>query len=760
VPTKGSRLQELRQNGFAEFILPIVIVKRNEITRDFVQLQVSGFEANFLAVRSSASDEDQEHSNAGRYLTLLNVPIADAYDAVIRVLKSYSTYSETDEVLIQPFLQQTTRSGVVFTHDPDTSSEYMLINYSNDPNITTVTSGSGNGRLEVIHSSFDFTSSSSVIQRNRHLIEVVKNVLDFSGGTPLDIEFAEVEEKIVILQVRSLKTYKTVPSTDLNQKYLSDLCDKIEDWKLPNSNVPGDTTVFGIMPDWNPAEIVGIRPRPLALSLFRELITDFSWAQGRNLLGYKNVTSESILFEISGQPYINVRNSFYSLIPREISSELSRKLINHYIEKLSNNPHLHDKVESEIVLSSYTFDVQDKLNALPGEIDSSEKEQLKRALIKLTRELILGEAYGLNDLIEDFRPLDFQLETILQVESSATERIQKLVSICKNRGAIPFASAARLAFIGTDLINSLVGVSIITKSDAEEFFNSIQTVTTRFLHDWSALDKEEFLDRYGHLRPGTYDIRIPTYGREFSRYFDQPRKKIVDSNSDAAIRRKIIEAISETKVLSELNVSAQDIIDFVEKSIDAREVIKFHYTKLISKILDIIAEYASENEISTDDASYFDISTFLNFDQQSQGIMTQLLSDVKTGKEKYKITEAIWLPPLIQRGADVFAFEIPETIPNFITRKQVIGQCCEIGEGQEVNGKILLIENADPGFDWIFTKNIIGFVTCYGGSNSHMAVRARELNIPAVLGVGREMYNRLRSSENVYIDCTNKRIEY
>jgi hypothetical protein len=760
VATKGSRLQELSQNGFAEFILPLVIVKRNELIKDYLQLQVSDFNSSFLAVRSSASDEDQELSNAGRYLTLLKVPKADAYDAAIQVLESYSTKSETDEVLIQPFLEKTSRSGVVFTHDPDSSSEYFLINSSNEQNTTTVTSGSGNGRLEVVHHSFDFTSSSSVIQRNHNLMKVVKDVYDFCGGIPLDIEFAEVENKVFILQVRPLRIDKNAFTGILDQKYLTAVCEQIEAWKLPNSNVPGDTTIFGIMPDWNPAEIVGVRPRPLALSLFRELITDFSWAQGRHLLGYKNVTSESILFEISGQPYINLRNSFYSLIPNEISSELSRKLINYYIEKLVNKPHLHDKVESEIVLSSYTFDLQERLNELPEDIDSSEKEQLMTALVKLTRELILGEPYGLKDLLEEFRSLDFQFESILRSEIDPVERIQKLVSLCKIHGAIPFASAARLAFIGTDMINSLVDVSAITKNEAEVFFNSIQTVTTRFLSDWTALENEKFLARYGHLRPGTYDIRIATYGREFSKYFDKPRKLNWDSNRNTAIRRRILEVISESEVLSELHVSAEDFITFVEKSIDTREVIKFHYTKVISTILDIITEYASEIDLSTDDASYLDISTFLNANQQNQEIVIQLLRDIKMGKEKYRFTEAIWLPPLIQRGSDVFAFEIPETIPNFVTRNQVIGQCAKISDGQDINGKILLIENADPGFDWIFTKDIIGFVTCYGGSNSHMAVRARELNIAAVLGVGRELYNKLLTSENIYLDCINKRIEF
>ena len=36
-------------------------------------------------------------------------------------------------------------------------------------------------------------------------------------------------------------------------------------------DVFGEKTTLGIMPDWNPAEMIGILPRPLAASLYRKL---------------------------------------------------------------------------------------------------------------------------------------------------------------------------------------------------------------------------------------------------------------------------------------------------------------------------------------------------------------------------------------------------------------------------------------------------------------------------------------------------------
>ena len=64
-----------------------------------------------------------------------------------------------------------------------------------------------------------------------------------------------------------------------------------------------------------------------------------------------------------------------------------------------------------------------------------------------------------------------------------------------------------------------------------------------------------------------------------------------------------------------------------------------------------------------------------------------------------------------------------------------------------LTNKIVLIENADPGYDFIFTKNIKGLITKYGGSNSHMAIRCSELNIPAAIGVGDKNFEKYKMQQ-------------
>ena len=72
--------------------------------------------------------------------------------------------------------------------------------------------------------------------------------------------------------------------------------------------------------------------------------------------------------------------------------------------------------------------------------------------------------------------------------------------------------------------------------------------------------------------------------------------------------------------------------------------------------------------------------------------------------------------------------------------------------------KIVCIESADPGYDFIFSNNIKGLITKYGGANSHMAIRCHELNIPAAIGVGEELYNKIKDLEFVTIDSLSKKI--
>ena len=73
--------------------------------------------------------------------------------------------------------------------------------------------------------------------------------------------------------------------------------------------------------------------------------------------------------------------------------------------------------------------------------------------------------------------------------------------------------------------------------------------------------------------------------------------------------------------------------------------------------------------------------------------------------------------------------------------------------------KIVLIENADPGYDWLFNFDIKGLITKFGGANSHMSIRCNELKIPAAIGVGEKIFEDLKINEQLTLNCGLKKIE-
>ena len=75
---------------------------------------------------------------------------------------------------------------------------------------------------------------------------------------------------------------------------------------------------------------------------------------------------------------------------------------------------------------------------------------------------------------------------------------------------------------------------------------------------------------------------------------------------------------------------------------------------------------------------------------------------------------------------------------------------------KKIRDKIVCIKNADPGYDWLFSQNIRGLVTAYGGSNSHMAIRCAELSIPAAIGCGERFFKQIISDDVLYLNCSEK----
>ena len=113
---------------------------------------------------------------------------------------------------------------------------------------------------------------------------------------------------------------------------------------------------------------------------------------------------------------------------------------------------------------------------------------------------------------------------------------------------------------------------------------------------------------------------------------------------------------------------------------------------------------------------------------------------------------------MIARSEDVWGFEWPETSPNFITQKQVTAPVIGYEMRDKLENSIICIPSADPGYDWLFAYPIAGLITAWGGANSHMAIRAGEMELPAVIGAGEMLYRRWSEAQCLHIDCAGRRV--
>jgi phosphohistidine swiveling domain-containing protein len=263
------------------------------------------------------------------------------------------------------------------------------------------------------------------------------------------------------------------------------------------------------------------------------------------------------------------------------------------------------------------------------------------------------------------------------------------------------------------------------------------------------------------LRPGTYDITTLRYDENPS-YFLKSKKE--NTNSKILECRPVFN-MNINEIVSDIyGISGEDLIRFMKLSLESREYGKFEFSRNLSDALQIIADFGEDYSLDREDLSFLTLSDLRDYTQSDVSL------DILLGKwremaayrkEKHALERGIELSSLLVRKEDFFEVKHPSSLPNFVTQKKVTAPLISLERNspQSLSGKIVLIRNADPGYDWIFTHDIAGLVTEYGGMASHMAIRCFELDIPAAIGCGSALYSRLVTCAELEIDAAEKRLE-
>ena len=673
-----------------------------------------------IIIRSSTLAEDKfDVSNAGHFRSVQNVKLKrkDIISAIENVISSYDGNLK-NEVLIQEQLKDITFSGVVFTRGLEASSPYYVFNYDTSGSTDSVTSGLKGSKIEILR---NYETNTSPFKQ---LLSAIREIEEVIPNTILDIEFGvDSRDNVHIFQVRPLSA-----------NVFSHMILDTEVYKSIDSISYDNKTYFSDMAFWNPSEMIGALPKPLDYSLYEYLITNSSWHRALECLGYKKFKKDTKLMEkFCGKPYINLDKSFECLLPNELPKKIKNKLIRFYKNKLRNNPELHDKIEFNVVDNCFTFslDTDEKRSILSGKEFCLLEESLKN----ITNEMILNRERFFSDALYSIW---------LMKSETNRESIADLLHCAKVYGVIPFSRIARMAFVGREILNSLVSKKVIKKVVYEDFMQSISTVANDMQQDIS----EGNFYKYKHLRENTYDITSLRYEDQNFSLGDVKFKE--KEYKDFHIPHRKINRILKRYGLT---FSSYDLFDFIKRSIELREFIKFEFTKNLSDALELIAKVGENNKLSREIMSFLTVEEVISM-QCGNKFPSK---DTKNRMREREINKRISLPSVLFSKEDFYFVRQHKSKPNYITNKTVKGKITDLNEN--IDDRIVVLERADPGFDWIFSKNIKGLVTCYGGVASHMSIRCAEFGIPAMIGCGKEIFNTIKKSDIILIDCEDEKYE-
>ena len=769
--SKADNLEQLEKLDIKGIIIPkfySLKVIRFLKDKDNYLKKISNIFEKKVAVRSSSFGEDSYiSSQAGAFKSFLNINPKNKIEmknSIMRVYESYKVKNNNQKVLIQDMVENVKISGVAISCDlSNNCSSYIVCNYSIGDDTTLVTSGEGN--LKNFHF-FKGSSLKNVPKIPKIIIKNIFNLISETSEKLIDIEFAiDSNNNFFLLQLRPIILKKQKHMREINPLYLNKLEKKIIKLKKSHPNLHGNTTFFGVMPDWNPAEMIGIKPKNMSVSLYKELITDKVWSTQRSDYGFKDVKNNQLMSVFLGTPFIDIRTDFNSWLPKSLSKGTAIKLMKYYLKKIRDKKELHDNVEFEILFTCFNFNSSKVIEILKkNKFTVKEINEVVKSLKKITI-----------DSIKKFEN-EFSKIKILQkkqgvIEKSKMYEFDKIywhIVYCKEFGTLPFAGLARIAFIAYDILNSLYNRNFINEKQKNLFLGSLKTISLQIDDDFNNLSKKKFIEKHGHLRPNTYEISSLNYSEGYDNYYGSKKKKNKAKNKKNKFKLSNNQSINISNYLRKHNIdlSTKDLFKFIRKAIETREYSKYIFTKSIDLVFKNMIKIGKRLDIKRDDISFLEINDFLKlyYSLSSADISKEFKRIIKRNKKEYILNGFVKLPNIIINPSDIYYNSENVEKGSFFGNIDITGEVFFLNESElktkdlkQLDNKIICIYNADPGFDFIFSKKILGLITCYGGSNSHMAIRCSEKNITSIIGIGNHNFKKIINSKRISIEAMSKK---
>ena len=690
-----------------------------------------------IMIRSNSSSEDKEYSSsAGKYLSIGPIERND----LETIKKSWEmvvdSYEEQDNqsVIFQNYIENAKSVSVLTSYKVGSDSAYRTFSTYYGSETDAITSGKYSEINNFfMHRSFDILPKK--YEKYNIYLKIITQLEDLFKNKQLDIEMVlDKNNSPQLLQVRPLMGKKLNKESIFEEKEVIDR--NLKNYKKLNKTTAdrfGTNQIYSNMSDMNPAEMIGKKPDNIAFGLYKFMFTDTTWNIQRGEFGYRKYSGGKLMELFNNVAYINVNHSLNSFLTRNLQKESCEEIINYQLNKLKENPHLHDSIEFDISRSSYVFDTVEEFSKEYKNIISPSE------IIKWHNDLIQIDTQNKYTLEKNKKII---LSTFSKLDKSFEYSKKENIKLIRDTMALPFTHHSRLGFVYFAQLNSLLEKEVISEDQKKLLLLSVNSVSTKMKADAYEVKigkktLEGFLDVYGHIRAGNYNLLSSNLKNDLN-FTESLINNSQQPLEDNILPKDIYTNIEEYFTINEIPLKASAWIDMFQEGISTRENSKFYYTKGIDGILNEVGEK------NTSDRELFDLLD-IEFNEENT-------SDMRL--------KNVLMPDLITSNEDFYFYEEMSKNGNYIGQGTVIGDVLlienEANRPNNLENKIVVIPAADPGWDWIFNYKIKSLITKYGGPNSHMAIRCAEHNIPAILGIGENNFTVISNSKSLKIDFSNE----
>mgnify|MGYP004224992911 CR=1 FL=1 len=342
---------------------------------------------------------------------------------------------------------------------------------------------------------------------------------------------------------------------------------------------------------------------------------------------------------------------------------------------MHENPSLHDKIEFQVALTCVTLDrEQQSARMLEAGLSDEEMRSFLKLLQDLTEGVISGTVAPISEQLGILDEMQIRRQRLLNHESESTvylsRQVHDLLGDCERLGLVPFSVLARYAFIAMAMLRSLKDIGVFSTDEYESILRSIQTVATDLSadlvgHSEGRIDTETFLERFGHLRPSSYDITSPNYASNPELYMlnSHSTKRPVHRNQPADAAKVFEDHGKEIdRLIGEIGLSIdhRQLGDFILRAIPARESAKFEFMKNVDAALEIIAKLGERLGFDRDQVSFLTADRIFAaaVNSPTAANITQLEREIEFAKKRWNLTCVLRLPHLVKSKNDVYAFSI------------------------------------------------------------------------------------------------------